>query len=29
MSFRKVGIVPAKVDVEKQETFKKKNWNLD
>ena len=29
MSFRKVGVVPAKVDVEKQETFKKKNWNLD
>lgn len=31
ISFRKVGVVPAKVDVdvEKQETFKKKNWNLD
>jgi len=26
---RKVGMVPAKADVEKQEAFKKKSWSLD
>jgi len=26
---RKVGMIPAKADVEKQERFKKKSWNLD
>ena len=25
---RKVGMIPSKVDIEKQETFKKKNWSL-
>lgn len=26
---RKVGMVPAKADIEKQEAFKKKSWSLD
>lgn len=28
MKLRKVGMVPSKADPEKQELFKKKNWNL-
>ena len=26
---RKVGMIPAKADVEEQDRFKKKNWNRD
>lgn len=29
MKPRKVGMVPAKADIEEQETFKKKTWNPD
>jgi len=29
MKCRKVGVIPAKADIEKQEDFKKKSWNLD